>query len=80
MDLTLHVPGDLADRLSEGGDLVRRVLEAFAADECRHRWLARSELEWLLGIENDSGHDGFLKDHDVWVGDTVLRNVERFEL
>jgi hypothetical protein len=35
MNVTLPIPDELAARLGEAGDLSRRALEAFAADEYR---------------------------------------------
>jgi hypothetical protein len=52
MNLTLHIPDDLATRLSvAGGDLSRRALEALAAEEYKHDRLTKPELQRLLGIE-----------------------------
>ena len=51
MNVTLHIPDELAERLAaDGGDLERRALEAFALAE----YPTRYEL------------DGFLKAHGVF--------------
>ena len=65
MDVTVQIPDDLANRL--GGDLSRRALEAFAAEEYKHDRITKSELQRLLGIETSFQLDEFLKAHDVWI-------------
>ena len=68
MDLKLHIPDELAGRLSAGGgDLSRRALEALAAEEYRHNRHSKAELQLLLGIETSFQLDEFLKAHDVWI-------------
>lgn len=68
MKLIVHIPDDLAARLSAaGGDLSRRALEASAAEEYRHDRLTKPELQQLLAIETGFQLDEFLKIHDVWI-------------
>jgi hypothetical protein len=68
MDVTVHIPDDLASRLSAaGGDLSRRALEALAAEEYKRDRLTKPELQQLLGIETSFQLDEFLKAHDVWI-------------
>jgi hypothetical protein len=76
MQLTVQIPDDLAQRLSAGGDLSRRALEALAADEYRNGQLSKPELRRLLGFENRYELDGFLKAHSVYEERTV-EEVER---
>jgi hypothetical protein len=77
MNLTLHIPDDLAVRLSAaGGDLSRRALEALAAEEYRHDRITKPELQSLLGIETSFQLDEFLKAHGVWI-DYTLKDAER---
>ena len=65
MNLTVHIPDEIAGRLSAGGgDLSRRALEALLAEEYKHDRLTKSELQQLLGIETSFELDGFLKAHD----------------
>jgi hypothetical protein len=46
---TVHIPDDLAARLSAaGGDLSRRALEALAAEEYKHDRLTKPELQRLI--------------------------------
>ena len=68
MNLTVHIPDEIAGRLSVGGvDLSRRALEALLAEEYKHDRLTKPELQQLLGIETSYELDGFLKAHDVWI-------------
>jgi hypothetical protein len=61
MDVTLHIPDELAQRLKAGGgDLSRRALEALAFEEY---WLGRltaGELRRLLGFGAQEDVDAFL--------------------
>jgi len=77
MDLTVHIPDDIASRLSAGGgDLSRRALEAWLAEEYKYDRLTKPELQRLLGIETSYELDGFLKAHDVWI-DYTREDAER---
>jgi Fic family protein len=77
MNLTVHIPDDLAIRLNAaGGDLSRRALEALAAEEYKHDRLTTPELQRLLGIETSFQLDDFLKAHDVWI-DYTLEDAKR---
>lgn len=68
MNLTVEIPDDIAGRLiAGGGDLSRRALEAFLAEEYKRDRLTKPELQQLLGIETSYALDGFLKAHDVWI-------------
>ncbi|HEX4137941.1 MAG TPA: UPF0175 family protein [Bryobacteraceae bacterium] len=68
MDLTVQIPDDVANHLSaDGGDLSRRALEAWLAEEYKYDRLTRSELQRSLGIETTYDLDGFFKAHDVWI-------------
>jgi hypothetical protein len=67
MNLTVHIPDDLASRLTAaGGDLSRRALEAFALEEFKSGHLTKPELRELLGYETRAALDGFLKAHAVF--------------
>jgi Uncharacterised protein family (UPF0175) len=68
MDLTVHIPDDLAARLcaGAGGDLSRRALEALALEEFKSGHLTKPELRRLLGFETRYELDGFLKTHNVY--------------
>jgi hypothetical protein len=66
MNVTLPIPDDLAARLGEAGDVSRRALEAFAADEYRAGRLSHPELRSLLGFATHAELDGFLKARGVF--------------
>ena len=58
MDVTVHIPDDLARRLGTAGELRRRALEALALEEFK--------LRRLLGFGTRDALDGFLKAHDLF--------------
>jgi hypothetical protein len=71
MDLTLHIPDEVAERLvAAGGDLSRRALEAFALEEHKAGRITECQLRQLLGFETRYELDGFLKAHEVWIAYT----------
>jgi len=78
MELTVHIPDDIAERL--GGavseNLSRRALEAFLADEYRLGHLHKPDLRRLLGFETSYEIDGFLKAHNVFQ-DYTLQDLEQ---
>jgi Uncharacterised protein family (UPF0175) len=71
MDVTIHIPDDLAARLGTAVDLPRRVLEAFAVEEFRLGHLTPPELRRLLGLATRQALDTFLKAHEVYISYTV---------
>jgi hypothetical protein len=78
MDLTVHIPDDIAEQLGGGanGDLSRRALEALVAEEYRLGHLNKPDLRRLLGFETGYGIDGFLKAHNVYE-DFTMEDFER---
>jgi len=77
MELTLHIPDDVAQRLSaDGSDLSRRALEAFALEEFKAGRLTEEQLRQLLGFQTRHELDGFLKAHEVWLNYT-LEDLDR---
>lgn len=70
MDVTIHIPDDLATRLETAGDLPRRILEALAVEELRLGRLTQSELRRLLGFATRQALDAFLKAHQVYIAYT----------
>jgi hypothetical protein len=75
MEITLHIPDELADLLDTTGDIERRALEALALAEYQAGRLTRPDLRRLLGFETRYELDGFLKAHGVNEGITL----EEFE-
>jgi hypothetical protein len=72
VNLTVHIPDDLAGRLNAaGGDLSRRALEALGLEEYKSGHITKAELRRLLGIGTRYELDGFLKAHDVWIDYTI---------
>jgi hypothetical protein len=58
MNVTVHIPDDVARRLTAaGGDLSRRALEAFALEEYKSGHLTNPELRRLLGYETRAALD-----------------------
>jgi hypothetical protein len=83
MDVTVHIPDDIAERLGAvSGDLSRRVLEGLALEEYKNGHITKAELRRLLGFETRYELDGFLKAHEIWMGysvDDARRDSETLE-
>jgi hypothetical protein len=67
MDVTIHIPDDLATRLAAVGDLPRLILEALAVEEFRLGRLTQPELRRLLGFPTRQSLDAFLKVHGIYI-------------
>jgi len=77
MEVILHIPDDVAQRLlASGNDLSRRALEAFALGEYKAGRLTDAQLRELLGLQTRDALDGFLKAHEVWLNYT-MEDLER---
>jgi hypothetical protein len=78
MELAVHIPDDIAERLGDGvnDDLSRRALEALLAEEYRLGHLDKPDLRRLLGFETGYEIDGFLKAHNVYE-DYAMEDFER---
>jgi hypothetical protein len=74
MDVTIHIPDDLAFRL--GSNLSRRALEALALEEFRQGRLTKADLRRLLGFATRPALDGFLKAHGVLI-EYGIEDLER---
>ena len=74
MDVTIHIPDDLASRL--GSNLSRQALEALALEKFRRGRLTGSEPQRLLGFATRAALDGFLKAHGVYI-DYRVEDLER---
>jgi hypothetical protein len=71
MEVTLHIPDEIAAHLAiAGGDLARRALESFALEELRTGRITEPELCRMLGLERLQ-MDGLLKAHDIYEDYTV---------
>jgi hypothetical protein len=71
MNLTVHIPDEIAGSLSTGCDLSRRVLEGFALNEYRSERISKAQLRRLLGLETRYELDDFLKAHQVGAHVTI---------
>ena len=76
MEITLHIPDDLAARLGSTGELERRALEALALDEFRLGHLSRPQLRKILGFATRGQLDTFLTGHG-FAGDFTRDDLER---
>jgi len=66
MDLTVHIPDDIATRLNHAAnDLSRRALEALALEEYRSGHITKPDLRRMLDYASRYQLDGFLKEHEV---------------
>jgi hypothetical protein len=66
MEITLHIPDELARLIGTAGDIERCALEALALEEFRRGHLTKSELRRVLGLATRYELDGFLKAHEVY--------------
>ncbi|HKO04733.1 MAG TPA: UPF0175 family protein [Candidatus Acidoferrales bacterium] len=65
MEVTLHIPDDIAKRLSAaGGDVSRRALEAIALEGYRDQTLTLYQVSEMLGLSRVETED-FLGRHQV---------------
>jgi predicted HTH domain antitoxin len=65
MEVTLHIPDDVAKRLSSsGGDVSRRALEALALEGYRQHILTLYQVSEMLGLSRVETED-FLGEHQV---------------
>jgi hypothetical protein len=78
MNLTFHIPDELARHLAEaGGDLSRRALEGFALEEFKSGRLTKPGLRQILEFSTRAQLDGFLKAHAVIEDLPTLADLER---
>jgi hypothetical protein len=66
MEITLHIPDELARLLGGTSEIERRALEALALEEYKLGRLSKPELRGLLGFGTRAKLDAFLKAHDVF--------------
>ena len=65
MEVRLHIPDDIAKRLSAvGGDVSRRALEAVAIEGFREQTLTLYQVSEMLGLSRDEMEE-FLGRHQV---------------
>lgn len=76
MEITLHIPDELARLLGGTTEIERRALEALALEEYKLGHLSKPELRRLLGFGTRAKLDEFLKAHEVFEPYT-LEDLER---
>jgi hypothetical protein len=68
VEITLHIPDELARQVtSEGEDPARVALEALALEGYRAERLSESAVRELLGFATRMEVRAFLKEHDVYL-------------
>ena len=66
MEISIHVPDDIAQRVrTQWEDVPRHVLESFVLEGFRGRVLTTEDVRRLLGFETKIEVHAFLKAHDV---------------
>ena len=66
MEIAIHVPDDIAQRIqAQWEDIPRHVLESFVLDGFRARVLTTEDVRRLLGFETKFEVHDFLKAHEV---------------
>ena len=76
MEVTLHLPDDVAQRLAAGGDVSRRALEALALQGYRDQALTLYQVSEMLGLTRVETED-FLGQHDVPLSVTAEADLDR---
>jgi len=75
MEVTLHIPDDVAQRLSaSGGDLSR--LGSICSGRIQGWPVDGGQLRKLLGFQTRDALEGLLKAHEVWLNYT-MEDLER---
>jgi len=71
MEVTLHIPDEIAKRLSAaGGDVSRRALETIALEGYRDQTLTLHQVSEMLGLSRVEAED-FLGQHHVPLGRVI---------
>lgn len=77
MEVTLHIPDDIAKRLSgAGGDVSRRALEAVALEGYREQTLTLYQVSEMLGLTRVETED-FLGRHHVSLAAIAEADLDR---
>jgi predicted HTH domain antitoxin len=70
MQITLELPDEIAQELSQGRDLSRAALGALVAESCREHRLSDHQAAQILGLSRYE-LDGFLKARGVFYDYTI---------
>ena len=77
MEVTIHIPDDVARRLSAAGaDVSRRALEALALEGYRDQTLTLFQLSEMLGLSRVATED-FLGQHHVPLSEIEVADLDR---
>jgi predicted HTH domain antitoxin len=77
MEVTLHIPDEIAKRLSAaGGDVSRRALEAIALEGYREQTLTLYQISEMLGLSRIETED-FLGQHRVPLANISDADLDR---
>jgi predicted HTH domain antitoxin len=76
MEVTLHIPDDVAQRLAAGGDVSRRALEALALQGYREQSLTLYQVSEMLGLSRIETED-FLGQHQVPLSAIAEADLDR---
>lgn len=78
MEVGIHIPDDIAEhiRQSQGQNIARYILEAYAIRTYQERTLGESQLRRLLGFETRDELEEFLAVHHVYRNYT-LEDLQR---
>jgi predicted HTH domain antitoxin len=77
MEVTLHIPDEVAKQLApEGADLSRKVLEALAIDGYRKQTLSLYQIGQMLGLTRIEAED-FLACNQVPLADLTVADLDR---
>jgi len=61
MNVILHIPDDVAERLADGGDLEYQALEALATEAVRAGRLSEAEFRRLMGAAAGADPDASIE-------------------
>jgi predicted HTH domain antitoxin len=68
MEVRIQIPDDIAAQIqTNGGDLPRSVLEAYALEGYKSGKLSTHQVQEILGFETPMEVDGFLKRHGIYL-------------
>jgi hypothetical protein len=76
MEVTQHIPDEIAKRLAAGGDVSRRALEAVALEGYRDQTLTLYQVSEMLGLSRIETED-FLGRHQVPLAAIGEADLER---
>jgi len=77
MEVTLHIPDEIAKQLSrEGGDISRHVLEAFAIEGYRKQTLTLYQISQMLGLTRIETED-LLGHNQVPLAEITTADLDR---